>query len=150
MARPGDFSSADPVVAFARQVGAIKWDGTAQSADAGSVFTNTYSTRGTTAPTKQATITQTGAVWGVATLNDDYIFSSALFKRHSKVGPGGLGAVYVTTVGGATDASTFATGAGDGFGATTSIVAGAPSPRATVISFSSASDARDRSRPASS
>jgi uncharacterized repeat protein (TIGR01451 family) len=112
LAYPQDYAPQNPTVAFARQVGAIKLDGTTQNADAGTLFTNPYNARGTTASTpatKQAELSQTGAVWGVSAYDDDYLFSSALFKRHAPVGPGGLGAIYRTTVGGATDASVFAT-----------------------------------------
>ncbi|MCW2816255.1 MAG: Cna domain protein, partial [Nocardioides sp.] len=117
VAHPQDFSTSNPSFAFARQVGAIKLDGTAQNTDAGTVFTNPYGARGTTAAVpavKEATVAQTGAVWGLTSLNDDFIFTSSLFKRHAAVGPGGLGAIYLTVPGGATDAAPFTTVANAG------------------------------------
>ncbi len=67
-----------------------------------SLVTNPYSDRGTesgVAPPADATADQTGAVWGVAALGTRFAFTSALFKRHSMTGPGGLGAVYLTDLG---------------------------------------------------
>ncbi len=68
-----------------------------------SLVTNAYTDRGaetgSVPPPADATADQTGAVWGVAALGTRYAFTSALFKRHSKSGPGGLGAVYLTDLG---------------------------------------------------
>ena len=57
----------------------------------------------------EATADQTGSIWGLANLDTDHLATSALFKRHSVVGPGGLGAIYLTEMGGEPNATPFVT-----------------------------------------
>ena len=59
---------------------------------------------------QHATWEQTGSIWGLDSLDDQYILSSALLKRHAPLGPGGLGAIYVTdTAAGAPNAAELTT-----------------------------------------
>lgn len=39
---------------------------------------------------------QTGTLWGAANAGEQYAFSGAFFRRGAMVGPGGLGAIYLT------------------------------------------------------
>nr|WP_245325270.1 SdrD B-like domain-containing protein [Microbacterium amylolyticum] len=57
----------------------------------------------------EATMAQTGSIWGLANLGDEFVATSALFKRHVATGPGGLGAIYLTEIGGVPDAAPFVT-----------------------------------------
>ena len=51
-----------------------------------------------------------GSVWGIAySKTDKKLYTSAFLKRHSGLGPDGLGAIYRTDVDGAGDASLFVT-----------------------------------------
>ncbi|WP_418907744.1 SdrD B-like domain-containing protein [Glutamicibacter endophyticus] len=59
--------------------------------------------------TTEATVAQTGAIWGIANLGENHVASSALFKRHVITGPGGLGAIYLTDTAADPNASVFAT-----------------------------------------
>ncbi|CAN5661115.1 hypothetical protein BH11ACT8_BH11ACT8_12470 [soil metagenome] len=56
----------------------------------------------------EATVRQTGSIWGLAALEDRAVFTGAMLKRHAQLGRGGLGAVYLTVPGGAPDAKVFA------------------------------------------
>lgn len=76
-----------------------------------------YNQTGTTAPTTEAQHQQVGSTWGIAysrTQNKYYV--SAFEKRMVDFGPGGSGAIYSITPGGAADGTLFATipGAGGG------------------------------------
>ncbi len=105
--RHGDYAQDGPPLLNAEQWGAFT--GVAPNstfvdlATRASLVTNPYGDRGTESgsipPPADATAFQTGAVWGVAELGARYAFTSALFKRHAKTGPGGLGAVYLTDLG---------------------------------------------------
>ena len=96
-----DPSGVDPSntnVAVAIQRGVTAENPPAQPpADAGTIETYPYQASGNVAGqgTVNATVEQTGSIWGLDSANN-WTLSSALFKRHSPVGPGGLGAIYLT------------------------------------------------------
>jgi len=117
---PGDYSTPDPVLVIPLHKGFLNATGTPGdlvAGDAPTLVAVDYSTTGV--PTlgggasnqrPQATLAQTGTVWGVASLGTDWVFSAALFKRHAPVGPGGLGQIYLTEIdSGAPNADAFVT-----------------------------------------
>jgi uncharacterized repeat protein (TIGR01451 family)/LPXTG-motif cell wall-anchored protein len=57
-----------------------------------------YDTSGDTPPGKTvlAVQSQIGTVWGTANYRTSHVFSAASFRRAAQVGPGGLGAIYLT------------------------------------------------------
>jgi len=113
LARPGDYAPDAPPLLSAVQVAALNRNATPtvfvdQTTNA-SIVSSSHSARGTTAATTEATAAQTGSVWGLAQLGGRYAFTSAIFKRHARVGPGGMGAIYLTDVSAGPNASLFAT-----------------------------------------
>jgi uncharacterized repeat protein (TIGR01451 family) len=111
LVHPGDYAPAATRVLNAESYGAINFPGgpLANRAAQPTLVSSAYSDRGNSIPTAEANAAQTGAIWGVAQLAGRYAFSGALFKRHAPVGPGGLGAIYLTDLTAAANATPWVT-----------------------------------------
>ena len=58
----------------------------------------------------QAIRSQTGALFGLASYGSNYVWGGTWFKRHAPIGPGGLGAIYLTHIdSGTTNATVWTT-----------------------------------------
>jgi uncharacterized repeat protein (TIGR01451 family) len=83
------------------------------AATSATLMSSAYSDRGFappgTPPTTEATLADTGPIWGTTQLGGRWAFSAALFKRHTRLGPGGLGAIYLTDLNGAANAAAWVT-----------------------------------------
>ncbi|MGO1053856.1 SdrD B-like domain-containing protein [Crossiella sp. CA198] len=103
---PADYCQANPTLATACERDALL---VGQNPGARSLVSFPFTARAQSpAPTQLANQGQTGTVYGMAyRKSDKRLFSGAFAKRLGLYGPGGAGAIYVTTVGGAT--SQFAT-----------------------------------------
>ena len=103
---PNDYCQTNPQVFLPCFVnGDPLVSGTAASADATVMFpySNTGLSNqtggGYTAPTHIATAAQVGTLWGTAyNKNTKRIFQSAILRRHSGLGPQGIGGIYATNM----------------------------------------------------
>jgi hypothetical protein len=76
--------------------------------DQPTLVSSDHADRNFAVPTTEATADQTGAIWGVAQVDAAYAFTSAYFKRHTRTGPDGLGAIYLTDLSAGPNASPWA------------------------------------------
>ena len=110
LVRQGDYSQDAPALLNVQQVAAI---GTSSNlidqTNKPTLVRSAYSARGTTATTAEAYADQTGTIWGSAALHQKYAFTAAFLRRHARLGPGGLGQIYLTDLGTAPNASPWVT-----------------------------------------
>ncbi|MEZ5380927.1 MAG: SdrD B-like domain-containing protein [Microthrixaceae bacterium] len=112
IARPGDYSQDSPELVVPVHRGQVYQQNVLVGPDSPSLVSLDYGTTGTpgygTAASDQriqATVGQTGTVWGTATYGAGQVLTAALFKRHAPIGPSGLGAIYLTQIEKAGDAA---------------------------------------------
>ncbi|MFC7622694.1 SdrD B-like domain-containing protein [Microlunatus sp. GCM10028923] len=118
---PGDYSAGgDALIITPVERGAIQTNGDAAPGEptdpnSPALVSTPQNTQESEEPplTVEATQAQIGTTFGTASLPNatnvnGYVFTSALVKRHSKLGPGGAGAIYLTNIDGDANGEIFA------------------------------------------
>src|SRR5699024_2519470 len=98
--QPEAFGPAQPDVAIAMQRGINSDEASFETMAPGTATIQTfpYLVDGSVPDeaTTHATWEQTGSVWGLDSSDGRWVLTSALLKRYAPVGPGGMGAIYLT------------------------------------------------------
>jgi hypothetical protein len=116
LTRPGDYNNqANPLVVMPSQRGPFlvspghTTDATFNALPALYGWNFSSGGRPITGLTTLATQGQIGTTWGTANYGTNYAFTAAMLKRFTPLGPGGLGAIYLTNVSTATGGTPNAT-----------------------------------------